>query len=218
MTLDGDEFLNVHVGNGRIGDLLDAAPDATSILVNWRIFGSSGHDRWSPELVTRRFTRAAPVEHGVNWSYKTLFAHPDAYGLPLMAHAPGYAKEERLADLRPVDGAGRPLPKRFARSDRFQQTEPGGVSWALAQVNHYNTRSREDYASKLHRGGGLAEEGWYASWTVFDRNEEEDRSIARHLPALDDAVAALLANRGVRAAYDRCVELYGRHVARLTAG
>ena len=219
MTLDGDEFLNVHVGGGTVPELLDAAACATSILVNWRIFGSSGHRSWSPDFVTERFTRAAPVDHGVNWSFKTLFTHPDAYACPLMAHAPGYARDDRVAELRPVDGAGRPLPPRFARSDRFQQTEPGGVSWALAQVNHYNTRSWQDYLAKHHRGGGLGPDRWdrEASWDVFNRNEEEDRSVGRHLPALHAAVDALLADPAIRAAHDRCCELYGRYVGRLAA-
>lgn len=219
MTLDGDEFLNVHVGGGTVPELLATVPDATSILVNWRIFGSSGHMSWSPEFVTRRYMRAAPIEHGVNWSYKTLFTHADAYGCPLMAHAPGYARDEQIATLRPFNGGGRPLPERFARSDRFQQSEPGGVSFALAQVNHYNTRSREDYLAKHHRGGGLGPDRWdrEGSWAVFNRNEEEDVSIQRHLPALDAAVAELLAVPAIRAAHVRCLQAYGRYIARLAA-
>src|SRR3546814_3400210 len=77
MVLDADEFLNVHVGGGMVPELLAAAPEATAILINWRIFGNSGHERWSPGLVTRRYTRAAEQAHGVNRSFKTLFTRPD---------------------------------------------------------------------------------------------------------------------------------------------
>ena len=42
-----------------------AVPHATAILVDWRLFGSSGHVTWQPGLVTERFTRAAAIDHGV---------------------------------------------------------------------------------------------------------------------------------------------------------
>jgi len=217
MVLDADEFLNVHVGGGLVTDLLGAVPDATAFLINWRIFGASGHDRWSPAPVLERFTRAAERDHGVNWSFKTLFRRPDAYHCPLLPHGPGYAKAETLAALRPVDGAGAALPERYACAETFLQSEAGQVSWSLAQVNHYNTRSWEDYLAKHDRGGGLGPERWARdeNWAIFNRNEEEDLSIQRHLPAVRAAVADLLADDAVAAAYRQCCTLYGDHVARL---
>lgn len=217
MVLDADEFLNIHVGAGTVSDLLVAVPAASTIHVNWRIFGSSGHERWSSESVLRRFTLAAEQQHGVNWSYKTMFTRPDAYHCPLLPHGPGHARPERLGELRPVDGGGRPLPERYARAETFLQTEPGRVCWALAQVNHYNTRSWEDYLAKHHRGGGLGTERWDrdGNWRVFDRNEEQDRSIQRHLPSLDEAMSDLLADPAIRQAHERCCRRYGDHVAAL---
>ena len=217
MVLDADEYLNIHVGDGHVTDLLAAMPAATAFLANWRIFGSSGHRRWSAEPVTTRFTHAAPRDHGVNWSFKTLFTQADAYHCPLLAHGPGYAKPERLGGLRPVDGGGRPLPERFARSEAFLQSDPGTVSWELAQVNHYNTRSWEDYLAKHHRGGGLGPERWARdeNWSVFDRNEEEDRSIQRHQPALAAALSTLHADSAIDAAHRRCCALYAGHIAQL---
>ena len=136
-----------------------------------------------------------------------------------MPHGPGFAREEHLAELRPVDGAGAALPPAYARSDTFLQTPPGRVSWALAQVNHYNTRSWQDYLVKHDRGGGLGPERWdrAGNWQVFNRNEEEDASIQRHLPALDAAVAELLGDAEVRAAHEHCLALYGEHIAGLVA-
>lgn len=214
MVLDADEFLNVHVGDGSVAALLDAAPNATAFLINWRIFGSSGHKRWSSEPVTHRYRRAAAREHGVNRSFKTLFTRPDAYHCPLLPHGPGFAREERLGELHPVDGAGVRLPELYARAEEFLQSEPGAVVWDLAQVNHYNTRSFEDYVVKHARGGGLGPERWDrdANWQAFDRNEEEDFSIGRHWPALERALADLLANRGVREQYGRCLDLYAARV------
>jgi hypothetical protein len=217
MVLDADEYLNIHVGQGSVTDLLAAAPGATAILVNWRIFGSAGEARWSAEPVTRRYCRAAPRGHGVNRSFKTLFRRPDAYHCPLLPHGPGFAREERLHELSAVDGEGARMPLHYARAETFLQSDPDGVTWSLAQVNHYNTRSWQDYLAKHHRGSGLGPERWDrdGNWHAFNRNEEEDRSIQRHLPMLEQALEAMLTDPLIRSSYQRCLDLYGRHIASL---
>jgi hypothetical protein len=219
MTIDADEFLDVHVGEGRVAELIAAVGDATAIMINWRIFGSGGERRWSGESILRRFTRAAPQRHGVNRPFKTLFRKAEAYHAPLLPHGPGYAREEAVGGIRPVDGSGRRLPEVFARSDGFLQREEDEVDWRLAQVNHYNTRSWEDYLAKHARGGGQGPWRWDrdGNWPVFDRNEEEDVSIWRFLPATEALVAEWLGDPAIAAAHERCLALYGAHVAGLVA-
>ena len=218
MVLDADEFLNVHTGIGRVTDLIAAVPDATAFLVNWRLFGSAGHRAFQQGFVTERFTRAAQLEHGVNWSFKTLFRGIDAYGCKLLPHQPRFPHADRLGALRYVDGAGRVLPRYFCDESRgdFLQSEPGQVSWALAQVNHYNTRAWEDYLVKHSRGGGL-DIAWdrEASWAVFNRNEQADLSIAPKLPATKRLVAEWLEDDELRHLHGRCCRLYCDHVAAL---
>jgi hypothetical protein len=218
MVLDADEFLNVHVGAGRVADLLDAVPQATAFLLNWRVFGSSGHARWEPGFVTERFTRAAALGHGVNLPFKTLFTRIDAYQCKLLPHQPRYPRAARLPELRYVNGAGVVLPPYFHDESRadFLQSEPALVSWELAQVNHYNTRSWEDHAVKHHRGGGL-DVAWEreAGWATFDRNEETDRSILGKLAATRAIFERLLEDDGLRRGHGRCCELYREHVAQL---
>ena len=218
MVLDGDEFLNVHVGDGRVEDLIDAVPHATAILVNWRLFGSSGHVAWQPGLVTERFTSAAAMDHGVNLPFKTLFRKIDAYHCKLLPHQPRFPIEGRQHELCYVDSGGRTLPAYFFDESRaaFLQSEPGTVRWDLAQVNHYNTRSREDYLVKHKRTDGLnAKWDRDACWPVFDRNEHVDRSIAGKVRAANHALAGMLRDPEVARLHERCCALYGAHVARL---
>ena len=217
MVLDADEFLNIHVGAGGVRDLVAARPDATAFLVNWRVFGSSGHAAWSDEPVTRRFVRAAPRYNAVNTSFKTLFTRADAYHCPLLPHGPGFARAERLAEIRPLDGGGQPLPDVFARSESFLQSAAGTVDWSLAQVNHYNTRSREDYRVKHDRGGGLSPERWDLDWNwrAFDTNDQVDRTIGRHASALEAALAELLADAEIAHQHRRCQDAYRRHATAL---
>ena len=220
MVLDADEYLDVHVGAGQVGDLIDAVSGATAICVNWRLFGSSGHRGWSPELVTERFTRAAALEHGVNWPYKTLFTRLDAYGCKLLSHQPRFPHAHEIGNLHYVDGAGRILPAWFYDESRseFLQSEPGTVSWKLAQVNHYNTRSRDDYVAKHRRGGGIPVD-WdrETCWPIFDRNEEEDLTIARQMPGLKRELAAMREDSELVRLHERCCALYGAHVEALKA-
>ncbi len=214
MVLDADEFLNVHVGSGTVEDLVAGAPNATAILVNWRVFGSAGHHAASEQRVTQRFTRAATLHHGVNWSFKTLFTQVDAYHCRFMPHQPRYPLPERLAALHYVDGASRTLPRYFVDESRdaFLQSEPGTVSWHLAQVNHYHTRSWEDYLVKHHRGNGLNDVlARDRNWFAFDRNEVSDRTILRHDTAMARGVAKMLADSAIRQAHETCHALYRSH-------
>ncbi|KAA0122475.1 glycosyltransferase family 2 protein [Methylobacterium sp. P1-11] len=219
MVLDADEFLNVHVGKRRVTDLITAVPGSTAILVNWRVFGSSGHRTWSRDFVTERFSRAAPLEHGVNRPYKTLFTKTEVYGCKLLPHQPRFPRADARDTLRYVNGAGTILPAYFYDESHgdFLQSEPGTVSWELAQVNHYNTRSWEDYIVKHRRGGGLNIR-WSreANWPVFDRNEEEDLSIAVGLPAVRASYDKLMMDEGVRTLYEQCCRFYATHVRALT--
>ncbi|EWY38288.1 hypothetical protein N825_13855 [Skermanella stibiiresistens SB22] len=218
MVLDTDEFLNIHVGCGRVTDLLDAVPDATAFLLNWRIFGDSGHAGWSREPVCERFTRASVLQDAVNLSFKTLFTRIDAYWCKLMPHQPRYPRDGRAAELRYVNGAGSPLPAYFHDESRddFLQSEPDLVSWELAQVNHYNTRSREDYLVKHARGNGIVD-GWDLdwNWNAFNKNDETDTTILPKLARARAVMAKLLDDPEVRRRHERCLHLYGAHVTAL---
>ena len=90
------------------------------------------------------------------------------------------------------------------------------MSWRPAQVNHYNTRSWEDYLVKHRRGGGLnvgreREE----SWATFNKNDETDLTIAGKLPVMRRSLERLLADDAVRRLHGDCCELYRAHVADL---
>ena len=218
MVLDADEFLNIHVGNGTISDLIEAAPQATAFLINWRIFGNSGRIEWQPGLVTERFNKAARLHDPVNSSFKTLFTKLDAYHCRLLPHQPRYPQPARLSELCYVNGAGIVLPRYFCDESRadFLQSEPDQVSWKLAQVNHYNTRSWEDYLVKHHRGGGL-DIPWErnVSWAAFNKNDETDLTISSKRAATEARLEMLFEDDELRRRHQRCCDLYREHIAAL---
>jgi Glycosyl transferase family 2 len=220
MVLDADEFLNIRLGKGRVTDLIEAVPEATAFLINWRLFGNSGYTTWEPGFVTERFTRAAPLNDPVNRSFKTLFTRINAYHCKLLPHQPRYPDTMRLCELHYVNGAGAALPRYFCDESRgdFLQSEPGQVSWELAQINHYNTRSREDYLVKHERGGGL-NIPWELDfcWGAFNKNDEMDLSIANKLPAARAIFSTLLDDNEIRKCHRRCCDRYRAHIAALKA-
>ena len=59
MHLDIDEFLNIHLGDGQISDLITALPEADAIALTWRMFGNNGTIEFKDRLITDQFALAA---------------------------------------------------------------------------------------------------------------------------------------------------------------
>ena len=57
--LDIDEFLNIHVGDGQISDLIAALPEADAIALTWQMFGNNGTIEFKDRLITDQFALAA---------------------------------------------------------------------------------------------------------------------------------------------------------------
>lgn len=175
MSLDADEFLNLHRHESVADYLAMFDPSVSAIAINWRVFGSGGQAFRGPQPVIKRFTRASTATFHLNRHVKTIFRPADAaligvHGVELARGS--YAQSDgqpcalhRHAFLPPVIG--------------------------YAQVNHYVVRSRQEYEEKLLRGNAnLPPEHPEKSgrapdfFEAHDRNEESDSSILRHLPAL----------------------------------
>lgn len=180
MTLDGDEFLNVRVGDGKVTDLINACPDAAdAIMVNWRVFGSAGQKRINTDLITKRFVRAE-VEDRVATRvtpYKTL-ARTASYKRPgiHLPHDP--LKEDPVL----CNGSGL-LAHEFERKN-WRGTDPAVRKFA--QVNHYMLRDLSSFLLKHIRGSANAPHRKIdlKYWRHFDRNEEEDTSLAQNSDAV----------------------------------
>ena len=60
MHLDIDDFLNIHVGDGQIADLIAALPKADAIALTWLMFGNNEIIENKDRLITDQFAGAAP--------------------------------------------------------------------------------------------------------------------------------------------------------------
>jgi hypothetical protein len=184
MFLDADEFLNIFA-RVSVNDFIAAfAPDISCVAVNWRVFGSSGHENFAPGPVIERFTRAASAEHAVNRHVKSLFRPRCASAVHM--HAP------IMASGRSVLASGAPLTMAAQGiSDR--------LDWSAAQVNHYFGKSYQEYLAKRRRGiPRVANDDpqKFAKYTdelfrAHDLNDEPDDSLAWALPEIKRRIAAL---------------------------
>ncbi|CUH85569.1 glycosyltransferase family 2 protein [Thalassovita mediterranea] len=207
MTLDVDEFVNIHVGDHTLSALLDALPDATAIPLTWRLFGNAGQARFVDAPVTQTFFRAAPVVMYWPWRasmFKTLYRNDGSYG-KLGVHRPRQPDPDRLQDQRWFDGEGRELPPKFARSQIFSPF--GRSNYALAQLNHYPLGAMESYVLKSDRGRAVHDGDQLGMdyWVERNFNTSEDRSITALAPQMQAALGALRADADLARLHDQAV-------------
>ena len=208
MALDGDEFLRVNTGQGRVQDLIAAVEDADEVRLNWRVFGSSHLRELDNRMVTERFTLAneitLPARHPM--PVKTLF-RTDRYELPGI-HMP---KRPATGDRIIRNGSGRRIEEVTVRG--FQVTDPD--PYRLAQVNHYMVKDSDSFLMKSARGSSSHPDRAIALdyWKKRNVNHQQDRTLASladairsELRQLDRASGGLLGrlrNRSLRLWQDR---------------
>jgi len=181
LALDVDEFVNIHVGDGTLPDLLGALPDATAITLTWRLFGNAGVVHYNDAPITETFTRAAPVAMYWPWRsamFKTLYRNDGTYG-KLGVHRPRQPDKSRLDSARWFDGEGRALDDKFKTTRIFSNY--GRSNYALVQLNHYPLGAMESYILKADRGRAVHSDHMLGADYWVERNfcADKDTTIAR---------------------------------------
>lgn len=152
LSLDVDEFVNIHTGDHTLTALHAALPDASAITLTWRLFGTSGHAHYHDTPVLDTFSQCAPVVMHWPWRaamFKTLYRNDGTYRKPGV-HRPRDPDKTRLAAAHWVDGSGRPLPEAFKTKRIF--SDYGRDNYELVQLNHYPLGAMESYVVKADRG------------------------------------------------------------------
>ncbi|WP_372614712.1 glycosyltransferase family 2 protein [Aquicoccus sp.] len=207
ITLDIDEFINVHVGDHTVPALLAALPEASAITLTWRIFGSSDIIRYEDRPVTEEFIRAAPEVMYWPWRasmFKTLFRNDGTYG-KLGIHRPRNPGPDRLKGARWFDGAGRELPPQFLKRQIFSPF--GRPNYGLVQLNHYPLGSMENFVLKADRGRAVHGSDMLDLdyWVERNYNTDLDTSISALEPQRAAALAALKSDTRLGTLHDEAV-------------
>ncbi|WP_200809599.1 glycosyltransferase family 2 protein [Aquimixticola soesokkakensis] len=191
LALDVDEFVNIHTGDGTLGALHAALPDADAITLTWRLFGNGGVAQYLDTPVPDQFRRAAPVEMNWPWRasmFKTLYRNDGQYR-KLGVHRPRALQKGAVP--RWVDGCGRSLSGDFLTKRLFSPF--GRDNYQLVQLNHYPLGAMASYILKCDRGRAVHDADRLGMDYWVERNwcVEEDNSISRYTPARDAIRTAL---------------------------
>lgn len=214
LTLDVDEYINIHAGDGYMSDLLDAVPDAHVFAMPWRLFGNGDLHDFEDRPVCDQFTRCAP-EYAPRpwhaWAFKSVFRNAGLFRR-LGVHRPKGVETRYQTELTWVDGSGRTLPPSVWRSAwRMSKAHWG---YDLVTVNHYAVRSVESFLVKRDRGRAnhTGRDQGEAYWFRMNHNAVEDRSIQRLAPRVAAEKAALLALPGVGDAHASAVNWHRQKI------
>ena len=196
MTLDIDEFVNIHTGDHTLCALIAALPEADAITLTWRLFGNAGVERFRDAPVTEQFTRAAPEVMYWPWRafmFKTLYRNTGAYR-KLGVHRPRSPVEGKADTTRWFDGHGRELEPRFRRQQIFSPF--GRPHYGLAQLNHYALGAMESYILKRDRGRAVhgGDSLGLDYWTERNWGQVEDTSIRATAPLTRPHLERLMAD------------------------
>ena len=215
VTLDVDEYINVHVGEGRLSDLFEAADGANVISMPWRLFGNADVESFRDAPVVHQFVQCAPeycARPHQAWGFKTLFRN-DGLFRRLGVHRPkGLVDHDRI---HWVGGDGRPFPPREWRNGWRMSSETWGYD--LVTLNHYAVRSAESYLVKRDRGrvNHVDRGQGVAYWFRMNHNAEVDRSIRRYDNRVATERAKLAALPGVQGEHDRSVDWHRERIDKL---
>jgi len=215
LTLDVDEYINIHKGEGRLQDLFTATDGANVISMPWRLFGNGDLEPFQDAPVTHQFHACAPEfcsrPHQA-WGFKSIYRNSGLFRR-LGVHRPkGIVDESRL---RWVGGDGRPMPAKMWRAG-WRMTS-GTWGYDLVTLNHYAVRSAESYLIKRDRGrvNHVDRGQGVAYWFRMNHNAVEDRSIGRYDGRVAEERARLAALSGVQAAHDASVVWHQNRISEL---
>lgn len=225
--LDADEFLNIHCGDGQVDDLIAAIGTSEGMLIPWRVFGDGGQTRFSGRFLSQDYRWAASDTMPFRNEIKSFFRFGEAVsGLALTGinrpRLNGRVQDRPdlflFANGRPLNTADRRTRLFYAGEDFVESCHPGagGEGWDLAQINHYLVRTPEMFLKKKYRGNGwkVGEEAandrrhTRSFYRRMNRNDVEDVTILRHLPALRRTMAELTSYPGVIKAQAKVAELH----------
>ena len=194
ISMDVDEFINIHVGDRSLAALFRENQSANIISMCHLDFGCSGIEHYEDRLITEQMTVCdekypeEPTRRGI----KTLI-RSTAPPYTISNHRP-FFENPNDPQLKWVDGAGRQFGKH--RQQGKHKGMPCNGAYEQVQLNHYPVRSMEAYLTKAIKGSGVAKDSFHGIeyWTKRNANNEMDDTIQPLLKQTKIALGELLSD------------------------
>lgn len=190
--VDADEFMFGVGPGGLSAALADFEPSVSGVAVNQRVFGSSGHERYEPGLVTSRFTKRASLDYVENKFFKSV-VRPDQVDKIWSPH------DAVLGSGNYQMSDGSQLARSQDHTGRAESIVNGRI-----HLHHYILKSREEFTSKRERGGGMGATHElrlerYADASFFDSRDSKtnliwDETLAERSSAILSTMKTLFAS------------------------
>lgn len=215
ISMDVDEYINIHAGAGLMADLFAALPEFDVLSISEVNFGWNGHRTFAPDPVVERFTvsdghkpRPRFRRRGVK-SIQRVGAD-----LTLKNHRP-LADPATAAQLRWFDGSGAPVPPEFIISEDNGYDCRG--RYDLVQLNHYATRDLESFLVKSDRGDAVSPDRHVGRryWRVRNIVAGEDLSIQRYAPRVSAERKKLLDDPETARLHAACIAAHQAKISEL---
>lgn len=211
---DVDEFVNIHVGDGTLDALIKAADNPDALSMQWRLFGSAGHDTYSSSPIVEQHLQCAPefCPRPIQaWGVKTMFRPKNfaSFGV----HRPNKWLGNGACNW--VNGSGTPVADKFLESGwRFGT---GGYGYGLVTLNHYSVRNAESYLVKKDRGrvNHVSRDQDGAYWLRMNFNMERNTSMLEKLPPLKAKQSELRKLPDVKVLHDKAIRQHRAKIKEL---
>ncbi len=183
--IDLDEFIYPKTGQSIsevVDEIFSRKNDAAALGINWQCFGSNGEDKADYSRgVLERFTRRAPSDWFIILSKEIMI---------------GNVLMKSIVNPRRVDCWWSPHYANYFRN--LYSVNSNGVKTLHAcshpiaadkiVINHYHTKSREEYANKVSRGDAffLINKRSMENFDKYNHNEEFDDGILKYRAARAD--------------------------------
>jgi hypothetical protein len=157
LVCDVDEFLVIHKGAGKIGDLIGHQEGDAPFLAmafNWRVFGFGGVKRFDDRPVHQQFVFAVPLKRSVSHQVKMLHRQPRWFK-SLGEHGPRgwdlarYRRTPEDEGMFLVNARGDKVPGWSPEGRYLRQLPAELCTHEVAQMNHYMLRSEESFSLKF---------------------------------------------------------------------
>ncbi len=219
LTIDVDEFVNIHVGGGTFAELIAACNAPNVMSFTWKFFGNAGIDHYEDRPIIEQFTACAPEfipKPRLGWGFKTM-VHRSAPYRRIGVHRPLQVDDpEQLDQVRWVNGSGRVMPRMLLGNSGWRSTKRS-LGYRFATLNHYVLRSAESFLVKRERGriNHTEQDQGIDYWMRRNYTSEQDQRMLARLPMMETERRALMADDVLAGLHAEAVAWHRARIAAL---